>query len=358
MGLGVIIVLIVLAEMAIIYVYESFEAIYIIFNVSLVPFLALLIGGGLWLKGGGLPPARYRRIGAWTTLAIAFWGGLFLLVGVLTMPPEEAFGAVRWAVGVGAGLGLLVGMFEAKAIETERKAERRRVRERELEERKDRLEEFASIVSHDLRNPLTVAMGRLDLAQAEHDSEHLDAVERALSRIEVILTETLELARQGQVITEPETIDLSEIARAAWEHVDTGSGVLQIDGTVSLDGDPERLVQVFENLFRNAIEHGNDDVTIRVGTLPNHAGFYIEDNGPGIPPEHRDAIFEPGHTTKSGGTGFGLTIVRSIISAHDWAINVTEGEEGGARFEIRRTQLTDGSGEEQPAPPQSPLAAQ
>jgi signal transduction histidine kinase len=89
---------------------------------------------------------------------------------------------------------------------------------------------------------------------------------------------------------------------------------------------------VFENLFRNAVEHAGDDVTITVGTLDG--GFYVDDDGPGIPEDERDRVFEAGYSTGEAGTGFGLSIVRDVVEAHGWDIRVVEGADGGARFEI------------------------
>lgn len=63
-------------------------------------------------------------------------------------------------------------------------------------------------------------------------------------------------------------------------------------------------------------------------------GFFVEDNGSGIPDDEKGAVFEAGHTTAAGGTGYGLCIVSEIAAAHDWAIKVVDGRDGGARFEI------------------------
>jgi len=93
------------------------------------------------------------------------------------------------------------------------------------------------------------------------------------------------------------------------------------------------MQQLLENLLRNAVEHGGDTVTITVGGLND--GFYFEDDGPGIPENERNNVFETGYSTAKGGTGFGLSIVKQIATAHGWEICVTEGSEGGARFEIR-----------------------
>jgi signal transduction histidine kinase len=89
---------------------------------------------------------------------------------------------------------------------------------------------------------------------------------------------------------------------------------------------------LLENLLRNAVEHGGSEVTVRVGAQPS--GFYIEDDGPGVPDELREDIFESGTTTNAGGTGLGLSIVAAIAKAHGWSVEATEGTEGGARFEF------------------------
>lgn len=113
------------------------------------------------------------------------------------------------------------------------------------------------------------------------------------------------------------------------------SFALDIAPDVSIDADPERLQQLFENLFRNALEHGGRDVTVTVGDLPDGTGFFIQDDGVGIPESDREEIFTPGYTTAENGTGFGLAIVGEIVDAHGWTIRATESAEGGARFEIK-----------------------
>jgi len=208
----------------------------------------------------------------------------------------------------------------------------RRQNERELRRQNERLAEFASIVSHDLRNPLNVAKGHLDLLERECDSDHADTVAEALDRMEALIGETLQLARQGEMVTETEPLALGETVDGCWVMVATRGATLERSGDATINGDPERVKQLFENLFRNAVEHAGPDVTITVGALED--GFYVADDGPGIPESERDRAFEAGYTTSQDGTGFGLPIVAEIVEAHDWAITVTDSESGGARFEI------------------------
>ncbi|NLV01244.1 GAF domain-containing protein [Haloferax alexandrinus] len=239
----------------------------------------------------------------------------------------------------------------------------RKTRESELERQNERLEEFANIVSHDLRNPLSVARGNLELARETGDEVRFDTAERALEQMEELIDDLLSLARRGQLVDETERVDLGAVARQAWATTDTGDAELVTSQSVVVDADEDRLAELLSNLFRNAVEHGSTgnqtasgdaaehgstgsrdtpddalehdgrDVRVEVGGVDG--GFYVEDNGPGIEPERRDEVFEPGETTGEDGIGYGLAIVQSIAEAHGWSAIVTSGTAGGARFEFR-----------------------
>jgi len=219
-----------------------------------------------------------------------------------------------------------------RALEQVERTEQLRARERELTEQNDRLEEFASIVSHDLRNPINVAEGRLELAATECDSEHLEHVGRAHERMRTLIEDLLTLAREGETVTDFEAVALTALVERCWANVETDEATLVTDTERTVQADKSRLKQLFENLIRNAIDHGGGDVTVTVGEMDT--GFYVEDDGPGIPADEREAIFEAGYSTRADGTGFGLSIVKRIVEAHEWEIDVTDGGEGGARFEI------------------------
>ncbi|ERG97353.1 GAF domain-containing sensor histidine kinase [Haloquadratum walsbyi] len=203
-----------------------------------------------------------------------------------------------------------------------------------LMNRVNRLEQFASVVSHDLRNPLNIAQGRLSIARNETDNEHIEIAEDAIDRMEDLITDVLAMTRQGQDVDETERVHLSSIAEVCWQSVETGNAELLIEVDLLFQADSDRVRQLFENLFRNAVEHGGEDVVVRVGTLPGKDGFYIEDNGSGIPDSRHEDVFEAGFSTGDDGIGLGLSIVEAVVSAHDWTIQVTEATTGGARFEI------------------------
>jgi nitrogen-specific signal transduction histidine kinase/DNA-binding NarL/FixJ family response regulator len=216
----------------------------------------------------------------------------------------------------------------------------------ELKRQNERLEEFASIVSHDLRNPLNVAQLRLRLVREEFESEDLDSIERAHQRMERLIDDLLTLARAGNPVEETEPVSLPAVTRTSWRNVDTDDAdlVTELDGTIQAN--ESRLQQLLENLIRNSVEHGGgedqssgDAVTVTVGELPDE-GFYVADDGPGIPEEKRRTVFESGYSSQEDGTGFGLAIVEDVVEAHDWEIAITESEDGGARFEITNVTFT------------------
>jgi len=208
----------------------------------------------------------------------------------------------------------------------------RRVIEEDLRRQNDRLEEFATIVSHDLRNPLSVAKGQLELLSAELDDERLGKVANAHDRMERIVSDVLTMARTGSAVEDPDPVDLAAAASEAWATVETGSATLDAEGAPTVVAERSRLLQLLENLFRNAVEHGDDDVHVAVETISG--GFAVADDGPGIPEADREGVFDHGYSTRDEGTGFGLSIVRGIAEAHGWTVSATASASGGARFEF------------------------
>lgn len=201
-----------------------------------------------------------------------------------------------------------------------------------LQQKAKQMEVFASAISHDLRNPLSVAQGYLQLAQEEFESEELDKVARAHTRMEDIIDEVLTLARAGEPIDDLETFSIGAVVEQAWENVRTAGADLRVTVDRTVEADPTMVHQIFENLFRNAVEHGGDGVTVSVGSIED--GIYVEDDGAGIPPDKRADVFGVGYTETTGGTGLGLSIIKQIVTAHDWEIHLMESADGGARFEI------------------------
>ena len=211
--------------------------------------------------------------------------------------------------------------------------------QQKLERQNERLEQFTSIVSHDLRNPINVAQGRLELVRDEYESEHLEAIARAHEHMETLIDDLLTLARQGEEVSELDSIELTTFIKDCWQTVATAEATLRIDVERPVRADRTRLRQLLENLIRNAIEHGGEDVRITVGERAD--GFYLADNGPGIPEDKREEVFKTGYSTTEDGTGFGLMIVQAVAEAHGWEVTVSESEDNGARFDITAVEFDD-----------------
>ncbi len=207
-------------------------------------------------------------------------------------------------------------------------------REATLEEKNERLEAFASIVSHDLRSPLSVATSRVELAATECNSDHLDKALDALGQMEGLIDDLLTLSRQGAVIDDPNPVSLGTVADEAWGIVRTRDATIDIQTDETVKADRDRLRQLLVNLFRNSIEHGGEEVTVAVGLLDDRQGYFVADDGVGIPVNDADDLFKSGYSTTTDGTGLGLMIVEQIAEAHGWTVIVTESAGGGARFEF------------------------
>ncbi|NLV15404.1 response regulator [Haloarcula argentinensis] len=231
--------------------------------------------------------------------------------------------------------GNLIGL-----VGTGRDISERIRRERELQDQKEQLEQFAATVSHDLRNPLNVIQGRLELVQAEHSSDHLAVIETATDRMERIVEDLLWLAREHQEIGSLEPVAIDAAAEAAWNLVSDPADEAELycdyeaETQPLVKADTDQFRHLLENLFRNTIDHAGLDVTVVVGIFGDTPGFYIEDDGPGIPAEDREKVFEAGYSTSESGTGLGLNIVKRVADAHGWDIRATESSMGGTRFEI------------------------
>ncbi|POG56136.1 PAS domain-containing protein [Haloferax marisrubri] len=242
----------------------------------------------------------------------------------------------------------LLGSTVATALSATVREQELRNREADLAAANERLDDFVSIVAHDLRNPLAVATGYLDLGMESGERAHLERAANAVERMSELVEEVLDLARQRTPVVDAKPVDLARVVDHAWRFVDTDDATLVREELFVVEGDDGRLLRLFENLFRNAVEHAgppDDPLAVRVGALDDRTGFYVEDNGVGIPEETRERVFDHGYTTTPRGTGYGLAIVRDIADAHGWSVSLAESAEGGARFEFvtqpGRPQTTD-----------------
>ncbi len=204
----------------------------------------------------------------------------------------------------------------------------------ELRRRNQRLESVARTLSHDLKTPLNVAEGRIQLAEETGELTHLETVASAHNRMQNLINELLRMARQEDF--EKTTVQLVELLEAAWAFAETGEADLRIevDDRTTLRADESQLQRIFENLFENAVEHGDaETITVSEAVAPGDADLSVIDDGSGLP-EISEDLFDSGVTTAEHGTGYGLSIVKQIVYEHDWEIDSTAAATGGVRFDL------------------------
>ncbi|WP_058365210.1 PAS domain S-box protein [Haloparvum sedimenti] len=221
---------------------------------------------------------------------------------------------------------------EDRFVAMDRDISRQKRRERELVQQNERLDRFTSVVSHDLRNPLQVAEGRIELLREDCESEHIDGIDDALDRMDALIEDLLALAQTGEAAMDIEPVRLSDIVRTCWETLPTANATLTVETDRTVEADRDQLRQLVSNLLRNAVKHGGADVSITAGDTAD--GFYVSDDGVGLPESELEDVFESGYTTAADGTGFGLSIVDEVADRHGWAVSATNGDDGGARFDV------------------------
>lgn len=207
----------------------------------------------------------------------------------------------------------------------------------QIKKQNKRLDQFASVVTHDLRNPLAVAQGNAGLIKERIDStddelnRFVTDVESSLNRMENIIQNMLSLTKSGDITGEKHVECIDEISKEAWSNVQAKEATLNIECEKKINCDKKALIQCLENLFRNSIEHGGRNVTITITDIAK--GFSIKDDGEGIDEDIAESLFEMGETTDQSGTGYGLGIVKKVVDEHEWKIEV-DVNANGAKFDI------------------------
>ena len=210
--------------------------------------------------------------------------------------------------------------------------------QQQLYQRNERLQQFLSTVRHDLKTPLTVAEGRIQLVKDTGDPGHLEDVEEALGRMSRLIDDLLKIAG-GQEELDIEDVSLQDVATEAWEDVGI-EGKLEVTEDMVFEADPGPLRRLFVNLFRNVYEHAGSGVSVWVGST--ETGFYVEDDGIGIEDVDRDEVFKPGRSGENDGDGLGLSIVQLVADVHGWGVSIIDGKHSGACFEITHIDVGDG----------------
>ncbi|MFC4540921.1 sensor histidine kinase [Halosolutus amylolyticus] len=322
------------------------DGLFLVGVVTSVPFLVGITAGGYWLRTADLSPARYPRIAGWCLAGlIAF---LVVNLGLIAAMPTETWLAVswvRWAVAIGTGTGLLVGCIEARAIERALAAERAALRTEHLERQRDYLDYLNGLLRHEVLNTAAIINGYATLLLDEEPSltdhgrqwasviaDESDELTTVIDDVRVLLQTT-----EGEYQLEP--VDISQVLADEVRKLDHKWGPVDVEQSipeavfVRADG---LVARVFGNLLSNAVEHNDAEtprVAIEVHPGPETVRIDVADNGPGIPEDALDSLFERGE--RRGSThGLGLYLVDQLVTRYGGTIEVADTGPDGTRFAV------------------------
>lgn len=222
-----------------------------------------------------------------------------------------------------------------------------------LERSNERLEDFAYVASHNLREPLRTVSSYAEILEADHADEldgeaadHLDTVVTGAHRMESMIDGLMQYA--GVTDAEPtfEPVDAEALCAEVVANLeplrDEEDGTVTVGSLPTVEADRDQLGQVFHHLVRNALEHSGSEpveVTVRATETDDGCRFAVEDDGPGIDPALQDDVFrmyESGerYERTAEEKGIGLAIVDRIVSRHDGAIRVESDPQKGSTFQF------------------------
>jgi len=299
----------------------------------------ILLYGGYRLPEMDIHSELYRLTATWTIRGVAVMFSILVLIELISPSGlDNPLFSFPFATALGSVGGLAVGIHDARSetrlLEAEQRKQEVERYSRDLERQNERLESFAGMLAHEFRNPLQIAQIYLQQAQPRSD-EAIEKVEDAHDRMEEMVDVLLITVRGANGAIDYGQVAIADTAKDAWEDVIAAqreTATLDVAAAQTIRADPVHVEHLLRNLFRNSFEHGDEGLTVSIGALGD--GFYVEDDGPGIPEDVRDDVIEAGFTTKSEGIGLGLTFVAQLVELYEWNWRITESEAGGARFEF------------------------
>ena len=319
-----------------------------------VPALGL-VWGGYRLERSGLAPERYGRVLFW-------WiGGAvgFLIVNLAVMvffPWPNLAGNLAWAhfsINAGAVAGFAVGYVEARAIQREVEATAAAVRAEQLEAEREVLAYLNDLLRHEVLNSAQIIGGHTSLLLEDAEGRrrsHLETIDRESDALTDVIDDVralLDATRNPDLSAAVDVADLLREEAAALERRYEGAEIdvaVRDPEPVLVEGN-EGIRWIFANVLENAIEHNEGDpvrAEVTVETAPETVVVRVADNGPGIPPETRETLFE----RKSENHGLGLYFVRILATRYGGTVELTATGPDGSTFTVtlpRATDPTDGA---------------
>lgn len=372
LGLGALLTLVLVGEVLSLVPRGTdamYQPEYLIGVVSAVPFIVGITYGGYWLRRSKLTPDRYPRVGRWCA------GGLFvfLLINLALIAVMGGgsmllvVGWIRWAVSLGAGVGLLVGIVEARAIQEALAAERAVLRAENLESQRDLLDYLNSILRHEVLNSAAIIGGYASLLQEEHDDDEQEwryarTIDRQAADMTKVIRDVRVLLSTTSGGENLERMDLARVLRDEVRKLHDRYRTVEVETSIPDDAvvaADDLLPRAFANVLSNAVEHNDATtprVTVTVEPGPESVVVEIADNGPGIPDEDVDSLFD--RTEARGSThGLGLYLVGTILDRYGGSIELASTGADGSAFVIelpRASEESDGLYPDERATPPLP----
>lgn len=308
---------------------------------NLQPYGVFFLVAFAWL--GMAHPAR-------TSVAVVPLAALAYVLPLLRLPASAGARVyttvltITLCVLVAEGIGWTAAKLERTELALQREKDQAG-RLRELDEAKDN---FLSSVSHELRNPITICRGHLEVLRDEASRQEVRAVKETviteldlMARLVTDLTTRARVDDRAQLRIERLPLDqfVTSITKKAAPILGQRLGIEYDVPGATLRADPQRLSQALLNLLRNAAEHARGEGPVRFRVLAEAESwrFEVADEGGGLVPGRERVVFEPFRTGSpvTGGTGLGLSIARGIARAHGGDCGVINRPGRGATFWIR-----------------------
>ena len=279
--------------------------------------------------------------------ALIAWAGTAVIYTAREIWAAERYGfdvqwnSITFRMGIGLVIALVAGLMSRDLM---RERERLAAALREVEALDELRAGLVSTLAHDVRSPLTAIRGNLttllskgDQMDPEMSRRFLESADVQAERLTRLAEDLLDLARleDGHLALQVASVPLRNAVGSALRYADVGDVDNGIAEEIEVKADPQRLQQVFVNLAANASVHGAPPYRVRA--IPNGGSVDVvfEDNGPGVPDDQLDALFDPFRSGEgSASVGLGLAIVKALVEAQDGRVRYEPGEPRGSRFVV------------------------
>ena len=346
-GFGLFLIFVILVEaLYVLFISNPLGTVWIAGLATSLPFTLGIIYAGVWLKDSFVPASRYERVGLRGLAGLGIFSVINILI-MLTMPPDSTLRVVswgRWAVTLGAGVGLLVGVFETRSIERAVQAERERVRAEEAEAKEELLSYLNATLRHEVLNTASVIVGHANLALSEYDNretvtDSVKTIKTHTREMEAVIEDVRLLLQATSSETEIKTIDVIDLLTQEIDTLQETHDKLTIETSLpdhAFVQANKPLRRAFANILWNAVEHNDNEtprIEVTVDEEPENITIRIEDNGPGISESELSTLFQQ-EIRHDANHGLGLTLTQTLINSYGGTLDVPETGPDGTAFKL------------------------